>query len=354
MKLISFYPGPSRVYSGVTEYLYEAYMEGVLSFNHRSPQFMELLENTLALLKEKLDIPQDYEIVFTSSATECWEIIAQSLTKEKSFHFYNGAFGEKWMNYAEKIKSGVSGIEFNIEEELPVDTSIPEGTEIICLTQNETGNGTQVSNELIKNLKEKNPDQLLAVDATSSMAGLYLDFQNADIWFASVQKCFGLPAGMGVMILSPRAVKYADEIGENDHYNSLTFILENFRKHQTPYTPNVMDIYLLYRTLDVSQGIRHLDEKLKIRRTEYEKLFEDHEDFNFLVKNPAVRSDTVLAMTHPNVEEVKSKALDSSILLGSGYGEWKKDSFRIANFPAIKKREIVKLKNFLSAHYGFR
>jgi phosphoserine aminotransferase len=56
----------------------------------------------------------------------------------------------------------------------------------------------------------KIPDALIAVDATSSMAGVELDWQSADIWFASVQKCFGLPAGMAVMVCSPRALQYAE------------------------------------------------------------------------------------------------------------------------------------------------
>ena len=59
---------------------------------------------TITLLKEKLDIPKDYTIFFTSSATECWEILAQSLIVTRSFHIYNGAFGEKWYDYTLRLK----------------------------------------------------------------------------------------------------------------------------------------------------------------------------------------------------------------------------------------------------------
>lgn len=351
MKLISFYPGPSRVYSNIPEYLYEAYMNGVLSFNHRSSEFSEILKTAIDLLHEKLVIPQNYKVVFFSSATECWEVIAQSLTSKKSFHFYNGDFGEKWMRYAQKLKPEISGLAFDKEKELPINHHIDEDSELLCVTYSETSNGTQVSNELIKKLKDDNPCKLVAVDATSAMAGSKMVFENADIWYASVQKCFGLPAGMAVMVLSPEAVERSKEIGEDAHYNSLNFVIENIDNYQTPFTPNVMDIYLLKRTLEQSKGINYIYDKLLKRKEEYKTFLAEFSEFEYLIKNEAVRSDTVIAVKHHNVENVKKLALESSILLGSGYGQFKNSTFRIANFPAIKKREVEKLRTFFKTHF---
>ena len=84
--LISFYPGPSRVYDDIPKYVKEAHKEGVLSMNHRSDEFMALYKETVSLLQKKLNIPKDYTILFTSSATECWEMIAQSLIEKESIH----------------------------------------------------------------------------------------------------------------------------------------------------------------------------------------------------------------------------------------------------------------------------
>ena len=177
MKLISFYPGPSRVYSNIPEYLYEAYMDGVLSYNHRSSEFSAIMKETIGLLYEKLLIPEDYKFVFLSSATECWEVIAQSLTVKKSFHFYNGAFGEKWMSSAKKLRPEVTGVAFDRESELPVDHQVDAENEIICVTSSETSNGTMVRDSLIAQLKANHPKKLIAVDATSSMAGINHDFK---------------------------------------------------------------------------------------------------------------------------------------------------------------------------------
>ena len=74
--MISFYPGPSRVYDEIPRYVKEAHQRGILSLNHRSPEFEELSKKTIALLREKLNIPRTYTVLFASSATECWEMIA--------------------------------------------------------------------------------------------------------------------------------------------------------------------------------------------------------------------------------------------------------------------------------------
>lgn len=348
MKTANFYPGPSRVYSGITEYIYEAYMEGIMSINHRSGEFMNLLADTKEVLRRKQGIPKNYEIVFTSSATECWEIIAQSLTTRRSQHFYNGAFGEKWAQYAGKLRDVVR-TQFGMNETLP--TGEIHEADVYCVTHNETSNATQVSMGSLRVLREELTDKLIAVDVTSSFGGMRLDFTLADVWYGSVQKCLGLPAGMGFMIFSPLAIQHAGRIGENDHYNSLLRLLENATKNQTSYTPNVLDIYLLFRTQSVSRGIDSVQERLEERYKGYEALFKKKAGVSFLVENEEVRSTTVLALKADPAEELLEKARSRGIILGSGYGPWKATTFRIANFPAIKSKEVEKLISFFEKYY---
>jgi phosphoserine aminotransferase len=38
------------------------------------------------------------------------------------------------------------------------------------------------------------------------------------------------------------------------------------------------------------------------------------------------------------------------LLLGEGYGKMKAETFRIANFPALKGKEIEKLMGFLKGY----
>src|SRR4051812_13634072 len=113
--MISFYPGPSKLYPNVAGFMQHACEEGVLSINHRSKEFIALSKSAIQLTKEKLNIPGDYSVFYTSSATECWEIISQSLVRKQSFHIYNGAFGEKWYEYSRKINLDSRGLEFDVE-----------------------------------------------------------------------------------------------------------------------------------------------------------------------------------------------------------------------------------------------
>lgn len=347
--MISFYPGPSKVYPQVPGYVQDAYEAGLLSANHRSPEFVEVSSTAIRLLREKLHIPDDYTIFFTSSATECWEIISQSLVRQKSFHIFNGAFGEKWYQYAQKLQPQAEAHTFEVNEELsPTSVAVSTGTELIAVTHNETSNGTAVDQGIIAALADQHPEALLAVDATSSMAGAALDFALADVWYASVQKCFGLPAGMAVMVCSPRALERAEQIGERDHYNSLLYLQEMMEKFQTTYTPNVLNIYLLMRVMQERPGIEETQRLLEQRYLQWQEVLENVSSIVWLIQNEQVRSLTVIPFTaeKPVIDRIRSLAREQGMVLGNGYGRWKTNSLRIANFPALEDDEINRLRDF--------
>lgn len=351
--MISFYPGPSRVHDEIPTYVKDAARLGIMSINHRSEEFVTISKKTISLLKQKLNIPKNFTIFFTSSATECWEIIAQSWLTDKSYHSYNGAFGQKWFEYTRKINQGAIAKPFDREEQLNVETLIIEGSNnLICITQNETSNGTQVSNAALKTIKKNNPNHLLAIDATSSMGGIKLDFATADIWFASVQKCFGLPAGMGLMICSPAAIARAKAINNNRYYNSIVFMDAMMEKWQTPFTPNVLAIYLLMRVLEKSKSILEVEKLIIARYKEWNSFLTKSKTLKHLIKNKSVHSFTVLPIEgNPStLLKIKKSAKKKGFLLGEGYGNLKETTFRISNFPALKQTEINSLKSFFTKH----
>lgn len=350
--MISFYPGPSRIHDEIPRYVKEAAKEGILSMNHRSPEFIALAKKTAALFRKKLSVPGNYTILYTSSATECWEIIAQSLIVEKSYHFFSGAFGKKWFEYTLAINKNAEALLFSREEQLnPNDFSFPYQQAVVCLTHNETSNGTQLSNAVLKQFRSKNPRALIAVDATSSMAGVQLDFKQADIWFASVQKCFGLPAGLAIMVCSPQAIARAKAIQEKVHYNSMASMIAMMEKWQTTHTPNVMTIYLLMRVLENAKGIREVHKTTVERYKKWETYAENTNLLKPLIENKQVRSLTVLPLQGEAkaIDLIKKRAKKQGFLLGEGYGDLKQSTLRIANFPAIKSREINGLMAFLQS-----
>lgn len=333
--MITFYPGPSKVYPQVADYAQEAVRSGVVSLNHRSPGFMDIVQETRRLLHEKLAIPADYHIAFVSSATECWEIVAQSLTVTTSLHPYGGAFGKKWMEYAHRIKPMI----------------MPGEADVLCVVQNETSNGTQVRMDTLGQFRREFSG-LIAVDAVSSLGGLAFDWTLADVWFASVQKCLGLPAGLAVLIYSPDALKQAELINDRQYYNSLLFIHENMQKYQTPFTPNGLGIYLLMNVLRQVPPIAEIDTLIRKRAADWYRFIAEETAWKILIDNPEQRSDTVIAVqgSEGEIRAVKTAAQQAGITLGNGYGDWKSTTFRIANFPAIEEGEIEKLKVFLRTY----
>ena len=348
--IISFYPGPSRIYPKMAEYFQDGYEQGIFSLHHRSNEFMNLFKELKILFKTKLSIPDNYELVFVSSATECWEIIAHSFIKEKSLHFFNGSFGEKWMKHTEKLTNDtVSFYEFGIEEELPIHLYTKDKYDIVCITQNETSNGTEVNTSLIQQMKKKHPYTLIAVDATSSLGAIKMPIESADIWFASVQKGLGLPPGMAVLILSPNAIAQSYIINNKKNYNNASCLIENSQKNQTHITPNITNIYLLYRILKDIPSLENIHTKT-IERVEYWIHFFQKQNFFYpLIQNKNVLSKTVFVLKADTkkIETFKKLIGVSPFRVGNGYGKWKDTSIRIANFPAITDEEIFLFSSFL-------
>ncbi len=350
--MISFYPGPSKVYPKIPQYVQDAYDQDVLSINHRSAAFVEISKRTTQLMQQRLQVPDDYMVFFASSATECWEIISQSLVRQHSYHIYNGAFGAKWLSYAQKLQPDATGFQFDRETALdPLQLVLPQTTELMAVTHNETSNGTALSLQILQQLRQQFPDTLIAVDVTSSMAGVALDFAQADVWYASVQKCFGLPAGMAVLICSPHAIARAKDIQENRHYNSLPAMIEQMQQWQTTYTPNVMSIYLLMRTLENRPMIEQTEQVIQQRQQAWTAFVDTLPYLSLLIRNEEVRSQTVIALeAEPDIiNQVRQAALEAGIVLGNGYGDLKPSTLRIANFPAITDDEIALLMSLLTS-----
>lgn len=351
--MITFAPGPSKVFDVLPKYMQDAYDKGILSANHRSAAFMNLYQETETLMREKLHVPEDYKLLFTSSATENWEIISQSIVQSASFHIYSGSFGKKWYEFANYIEPKTKALKIEADQEIDVENLvIPAEFDLIAITQNETSNATQVRNEILAAIALKYPEKMIAVDTTSSMAGIELEFPLADVWYASVQKCFGLPAGLGILLVSPKAIEKVKNKGERGRYNSLNFMLENAENYQTHYTPNVLGIYLLSRVLQDMPEIQHVDSKIRERMRTLEKTIAHTAKLRMLISNEATRSSTVMGITGREelISEVKKAAEKEGMQMGSGYGPLKPTSFRIANFPAITDEEFEKLIFFLKKY----
>lgn len=342
--MITFYPGPSKIDERLPQWLQEGLENGMLSMNHRSEAFMQQYHEIVDLFREVFYLPENYDVYFTSSATECWEIIAQSFQGKSFRHIYNGAFGEKWLKMNAALGNTCREDHFGISEYPPVPDMLEE--DLLCLTHNETSNGTRLPDKYLIKLRDQYREKIIAIDATSSMAGVMLPWLAADIWYASVQKCFGLPAGMAVMFVHKNVL---DKICIGPYYNHMANLHRHFDNLQTTHTPNVANIYFLWRLLQDHKGLEVRSEKLIKRANYLYDFFENKTSYSPLVKDRNLRSDTVLCLKgiETEIPNLLSFMESKDMVLGKGYGPWKNETFRIANFPAIKRNEYNALqKNF--------
>ena len=345
--MLSFYPGPSKVHPEALDFIRDAFDQGIISINHRSTRFEALLKDTLEILHEKWNIPSDYTIYFVSSATEAWEIVAQSFIEKQSLHLYNGAFGKKWAHYTQQIYPQAQAISFDAQASLS-SVDLPSLAEIdtVCLVQSETSNGT--GQTIARSLYG---ESLIAVDATSSMGGIELPWAEADVWLASVQKCMGIPAGLGIMICSPKALARAEKLGRKSHYNDILLMEENRKRFQTHYTPNVLSIYLLNRLTHLLPNLSIIDAQTRKKMKIWEEFWHTNTNWGLqcLIENPKLRLPTVLALQGDpkQIQLIQQTCLAAGIELGKGYGDWQASTVRIANFPSHTENDIHTLIKLL-------
>ena len=152
-----------------------------------------------------------------------------------------------------------------------------------------------------------------------------------------------MPSGLGVLILSPQAQHTIEHRSKDIHYNSLKRIVENGSSFQTTHTPNILGIYLLSERLKEISSLQFL--QLKERMDYLYTHFLSHASLKPLIIEKKVQSPTVLTLKGDEdyIKQIKKSLKEQEIIIGSGYGIWKENTIRIANFPAHTEDDFNKL-----------
>jgi len=349
-----FTVGPSKITEKTKEDLAFAATSGIAEVSHRGEKFTEISKQAIEGLKKYLKVPENYKIFYVSSATDAMQSSIANCCMDSSFHFVNGAFSKRFYNVSKAFnkKVFIDEVELGKQNDF-IGVNIPDEIDFIAMTHNETSTGVMCTNEEIIKVKEKYPDKILAVDITSSAACLDLPISKADLWFYSVQKGFGLPAGLGILIVSPAAFEKAMKMEEEKKNKAGLFSFSHVAtkledKYFTIQTPNTILIYALARKLErwnTSGGIKRKEELSREKYSMLEEIIKKS-NLEFFVKDKDVRSFTTLCLSANEdiIEEKHKKAELVGILLGRGYGDLKTKTIRIANFPAINTEDIKELK----------
>ena len=354
---VNFTPGPSQLYFTVADHAREAFKHGIPSLSHRSKKFETIFNDATDGLRELLGVPDSYHIFFTGSATEIWERIFQNLVEENSFHLVNGSFSKRFHEIGIQLNKKAAKIEVPAGQGFEGNVSVPGNSELIAVTHNETSTGVSLPLPLISEFKANNPETLIAVDAVSSLPYPAFDFNMIDTLFFSVQKGFGLPAGLGVWMVNDRCIARAESLLSKGistgSYHNIATLLSHARKNQTPETPNVLAIFLLSKVIAdfLRRGIDTIRKETDYKAAVLYQALEKNAFSSPFVKEKQFRSKTVVvADCGEHTEKLAAFLAARGLHAGDGYGPAKKTQLRFANFPAHSKEQYELLVDCLEEY----
>lgn len=346
-----FTVGPTQLHKNFSKHLKIALKKNIPSVSHRSEDFKKLYLDLIQNIKKLFQTPDNYDVVFLGSATEFMERSIQNLSKTKTLHFVSGAFSERCYKFAKNASREAFKVEMEADNTFSLDR-IPKNfsPEIIFLTHNETSSGHRIPKNFILQVRNSFPNSLIVCDVVSSAPTCEIPIEAIDLAFFSVQKAFGLPAGLGVGIISPRLIERAEKIKETESSKNIFHSFLNMHKNnleaKTMETPNVLFMFLLNEV--VKDFLKKTLKKIQKEQTEklkiLEKFFLKTENFLPIIKNKDWKSETVLVYsTKIDSKIIIEKLKKKNILIATGYGEEKNSRIRIANFPQNSKEEILNL-----------
>jgi len=349
-----FTPGPTALHPLVQGEIQGALAEGFVSESHRSPRFRTEVEGMVEALRALLGVPDDYRILVVGSATEAMERIVAGVVREQSGHLVNGAFARRFRDISVNLDRRVETVEVADGEAVPgPDEIVAEstsasgrllgsGAELLALTQNETSTGVRIPPDQLHAWarRAREAGALVAVDLVSGWPTEAVDPAWIDAGFFSVQKGFGLPAGLGIIVASPALVERATRLQEEGHsvggYMGIPQLAVAADRHETRVTPNMLAIRLLRR---VAEAYAREGQAALARQTDAKaRTFWDQvaglQGIRPFVTDPEVRSRTILVAeidggSGPVLERLQAQGFRA----GGGYGGWKGRHLRVANFP---------------------
>jgi len=308
---------------------------------HREKAFSKLYSGIKAKLAKFFELTEDCKpTVTTSSGTLWFDIVGRSIVKEKALVCVNGAFSERFGKTIRACGKKADFIEVDWGKAVKPDMIAEKldtgeyDTLAICHNESSTGVRNPI-NEVGKLVRRDYPNIILAIDSVSAMAGdktLPTEI-GCDIIFASTQKCFALPPGLAVSLVTDRAIERAKEIPNRGSYTDLVTIFEFEKKHQTPFTPNISLLYALDKRMDLllEETYDHVYQRHKKMANYTQQWAKKH---FALFPEPGYESITVTCIQNTSgksVQELNEKLAEKGFMISNGYGKLKEKTFRIGH-----------------------
>ena len=170
----------------------------ILEMSHRSKDFVAVMDEARALVKEILEVPDGYTVLFLQGGASLGFLVAaynMMGVNKKGGYISTGAWAKKAVKEADFMGESflIASSEDKNNNYIPKGYSIPNDIDYLHFTSNNTIFGTQ-----FKNIPET--DVPLVCDMSSDIFSKKIDVSKFDIIYAGAQKNLG-PAGTTLYIV---------------------------------------------------------------------------------------------------------------------------------------------------------
>lgn len=295
---------PQEVYDSAIEAIKDFAGTGVsvLSISHRTKEWDVIMDETRAMWKELLEIPEGYEVVFLGGGASLQFLyVAMNFLEKKAAYVDTGVWAHKAFKEAKGLGNAVeiaSSSDKNYTY-VPKGYEIPLDADYLHITTNNTIYGTELKEDI------DSPIPLIA-DMSSDIMSRPVDVSKYALIYGGAQKNVG-PAGVAFAIIKK------DALGKVSRY--LPSMLD-YRLHIDKLsmfnTPPVFSIYIMHETLKwikAQGGVRAIQ---KINRKKADTLYTEI-DRNPLFTGTAVKEDrsdmNICFVMAPGKEELQDEFL---------------------------------------------
>lgn len=250
-----FVPGPTNVPDRIVRAMMVA-ME-----DHRSPKFPQLVLPILADLKAIFNTTEGRTFVFAATGTGAWEAsLTNTLSPgDKVLASRYGQFSHLWIDMARRLGLDVQVLEEEwgtgvdpdrVEAVLRADTA--HEIKAVMAVHNETTTGvTSDMGALRRAMDAAKHPAMLYVDGVSSIGSLDFRFDEwrVDLAVTGSQKGLMMPAGLGILCASPRAVAASQTAELRRVFFDFGDMIRANETGYFPYTPALPMLYGLRESL---------------------------------------------------------------------------------------------------------
>ena len=317
----------------------------VMEMSHRSKPFEKILNDAIQDLKDLMNIPDNYKVIFVQGgASQQFGAIPMNLMKnKKADYILTGEFATK--AYKEALIFGDAKVVASSQDKnfsyIPDCSSldIRDDADYVYICENNTIYGTKF--HTLPNTKGKP----LVADQSSCFLSEPIDVSKYGVIYAGVQKNVG-PAGLVILIIredlirddllfpTPTMLKWKTQVDAASLYN----------------TPNCWSIYIcgkVFKWLKANGGL----EAMKKKNEEKASILYDYLDQTTFYKCAAEQdSRSMMNVTfRTGNEELDAKFVEEAKKVGivSIKGHRKVAGMRASIYNAMPKEGVVALVNFM-------